>query len=545
MMKKHTSNRIQAPRARAWAWACLVGVSLLLVQRSQAAQKLAEFKFDEGAGATTASTVNDLTGALGVPVDPANNPVVIPGSPGGAAGDNAVQLMGTGFLVVDDSNGPILNMGTNAFTLEAWVNIDPNNVRQYEGVLAYGSSYKLGLNNGELIFTLFGIVDIRSAIMVPLGEWHHLAAVWEPGVGVTLYLDGGSQAGGLEAFVAETRMPRAPLNTMLGVGSEGLANPISAALDRVRIHKALLTASQLDAVAATPKAPWPSTLVAYPFNESAAPFKNAVSPVRDAISYNDYLSAVSKPKFSTDTPSGQPGDFSMEFATGQRIVVPDPNVALSLDQTDSSFTLEAWVKFNTASARSVFFFNNTPGGALSFSVNTDRTVFVTTLGILDRTSSASVPNDGGWHHLAVVHEAGKEFRFYVDGLLRDTRAYTGGVLFTRTATEFYFGSEPTGGLQFVGKLDRFRYTKGILQPQELDFWPVPGLEPAAPALGIETAIKLSWPTIPAGYVLQRTFDVDEPITWTAVTNVPFAESLKYNVLLPTSSQKVFYRLVKP
>ena len=37
----------------------------------------------------------------------------------------------------------------------------------------------------------------------------------------------------------------------------------------------------------------------------------------------------------------------------------------------------------TLSGRQVFFYNNTPGGAVSFSVNNNRTVFVTTLGIAD------------------------------------------------------------------------------------------------------------------------------------------------------------------
>jgi hypothetical protein len=421
------------------------------------------------------------------------------------------------------------------------VKIDPSDTRQYEGIIAYGSAYKMGLSNGQLVFTLFGIVDVLSGLYIPLGEWHHVATVWEPGVGVTFYLDGGAPFA-----IAETRTIRTPLNNILGVGSEGLANPIMAALDRVRVHKAALPVDQLDSIAATPKPVYDSTLVAYNFSETSLPFQNAKQPDRPAISYNNYLEKTTKPSFSTDSPSGLKNDYSLGFAPGQRVVVPDPNTILALDQANPSFTLQAWVKFRPQTiARSVFFYNNAPGGALSFSVTQDRRVFVTTLGIVDQTSTAYIPNDGGWHHIAVVHENAKELRFFVDGLLGATVAYTRGVIFTRTNLVFYFGSEPTGGLQYVGSLDRFRFTKGALAANQLDFWPVPGVEPAPPTLGIETAVKVSWPTIPAGYALQKTTDLNEPRTWLPVTNAPFAENLKFNVFLPITEQKTFYRLIKP
>jgi hypothetical protein len=119
---------------------------------------------------------------------------------------------------------------------------------------------------------------------------------------------------------------------------------------------------------------------------------------------------------------------------------------MQLDPADPSFTLQAWVRFaGMPSARMVFFFSNGPGGAISFSVNTDRTVFVTTLGILDANSAAAVPDDGNWHHIAVVHQNGVELRYYVDGVLAHTREYTSGVIFTRTQDFFTIGAKPPAG----------------------------------------------------------------------------------------------------
>ena len=150
----------------------------------------------------------------------------------------------------------------------------------------------------------------------------------------------------------------------------------------------------------------------------------------------------------------------------------DPDAKVQLDPNDSSFTLQAWVKFSgNPSTRAVFFYNNGPGGALSFSVNTDRTVFVTTLGILDASSEAAIPDDDAWHHIAVVHVNGQELRYYVDGVLGYTRPYTSGVIFTRTQNYFLLGSEPGGGLQYVGSLDRLKFSSGALSADELDYKP--------------------------------------------------------------------------
>jgi hypothetical protein len=521
------------------AAAVLVAAGLATAALNAQPNSLAEFAFDEGTGAVTRSTVSSLTGTLGVPANPNNLPEIITDTPSGAANDRAVQLRGTGFLLVDDSNGPILNVSSEPLTLETWIKWDGTDPDQYSGIMAYGSSYKLGLNNGEIIWTLFGIVDVSTGHYLPADNlWHHVAAVYEPGVGVTVYLDGAP------FFVAETRSMRAFANNLFSIGSEGLGNQVLAALDRVRVHKAALTAEELDSVAATPKAPLGSTLVAYNFNETSMPFQNAKAPARPTVTSDDYNAANSAPVFTTDTPSGRAGDFALDFTSaGRRVIVPDPNMAISLDTGD--FTLQAWVKFGPQTARSVLWFSNGPGGALSFSI-LNRRVFVTTLGILDRDSNALIPDDGGWHHIAVVHETGKEFRFYVDGVLGDTIAYTSGVLIgVRTADLFYIGSEPNGGLPYVGKLDRLKVTRGVVAPAELDYRPIPGVEPGAPELTIQTVVEVSWPSLPAGYVLQSTTTVEDPASWTNVPGTPQASEGSYRFYFPPTAQKTFYRLVKP
>jgi hypothetical protein len=314
----------------------------------------------------------------------------------------------------------------------------------------------------------------------------------------------------------------------------------------VRIHKALLTQDQLDTTAATPKAPLADTLVSYNFDEATMPFQNGTSTARPTARGDEYANLSLAPSFIKDSPTGGDTDYALSFTVaGQRVFVDDStNAVFTLDNGD--FTVQAWVKFGAQpAARSVLFYNNGAGGAISFSV-ANRNVFVTTLGIADTPSTAAIPDDGGWHHIAVEHETGKELRFYVDGILGDTIPYTGGVLIgTRTDTTAYIGSEPTGGLPYVGELDRLKYTRGLIPADQLDFRPVPGVDPAAPTLTIQTVVEVSWPSIPAGYKLQSTTDIANPNSWTFIDATPAGSNGVLKFYAPLSTTKTFYRLVKP
>jgi hypothetical protein len=534
--------------------ASLVLASILAAPQGNAAA-LADFQFNEGPNSvTTTSRVNGLVGSLGQAEVPENEPTVTTDTPSQQAGDKALSLTaqqntdGTfqntgGFLIVDDSTNPVLNsLLTGPFTMEAWIKPAPEDLRSLEGIMGYGSTLKMGLmNNGELVFTLFGIVDIRSGVYVSYGTWQHVAVVWEPGVGVTFYLDGNP------TFVAETRLPGAPGTSFLSVGAEQLANSFIGSMDRVRVHTAALTAEQLDTVAATPKAPLPSTAVAYNFSENAAPFASSATAVRPAISSVPFIAQRSRPQWVTNTPSGATNDYALNFTSGTYVLVPDAPSVIAFNPEDPDFTMEAWVKPEAQpGSKGVIYYYNGPGGAFSFAVTADRKVMVTTLGRLDIGSQATIPNDGNWHHIAAVHEHGQEVRFYVDGVLGDTIAYNMGMLIgERTETEIVIGGEGRGlGNPYRGALDRVRISNEALRVDQLDYLAVPGVTPGAPELAIATVVEVSWPTVPAGYTLQSTMTVEDASSWTAVTNTPLVMEGKYKIYAPTSNQKTYYRLVK-
>jgi hypothetical protein len=527
-----------------WAGVCLAANAMA------ASTPLLDFNFDEGKGTNVTDSTSHLVGRLGAYIDPVNDPVVVTDTPSGAADDKAVSLnfaSGTtdGFLVADDSIGKVL-AGTfnNAFTIETWVKYGSTPVWQwtFEGLGGYGHSWKLDLNGGKMIFTLAGVVDIESGLSVPGdGDWHHVAVVWQPGVGATFYLDGGN-----ETFIPNTDSMRAFSDNYLAIGAESTSgNAIHGMIDRFRIHNAILTLDQLDSVAASPKAPLGTTLVDFEFTESAPPFSSSAAAALMANPSNPYVAALTQPTFITDSPSAMTNDYALSFKAGNSVTVPDPSRALALDPVDPSFTIQVWLKFGTLpnpNQTSVIFYNGGPGGAISFSICTDLHLQVTMLGVLDvKSPNASIPGDGNWHHAAVVHENGKEVRFYVDGGLVDTVAYTGGVIFTRTDTSFTLGSETGGNMPFAGSIDRFKVAKGVLTADQLDSKPVP----VVPGLTIERSVRVTWPTTPSGYILQSSTDLGDTKNWTSITATPLLDSRGYYMVFPSSAVEVFYRLYKP
>jgi hypothetical protein len=316
---------------------------------------LAEFKFDEGSGAVTKSLTNDLTGqSRTVTEQPGRQPHQHHRHP--VRCRRATALCNWPMAPSSSSNdatSPLLATTTSADTRrlgEARQHLD----RHLRGHHGLRRRLQAGLQASELIFTLFGVVDIPSGFVLTSDEWHHVAAVWEPGVGVTFYYDGAS------SFVEETpRRVNPYLNNILNLGAERLGTPITGIIDRLRIHGGVLTADQLDSVAATPKGPLANTLVAYSFNEAAMPYQSSATTPRPTISGADYLSQQLAPLWDTDSPSGGASDRSLNFTTGgMRVVVPDPNTAIRLENGD--FTIQAWVKFGALPARSVLFFNNGP-----------------------------------------------------------------------------------------------------------------------------------------------------------------------------------------
>ncbi|HWQ90703.1 MAG TPA: LamG-like jellyroll fold domain-containing protein, partial [Clostridia bacterium] len=181
----------------------------------------------------------------------------------------------------------------------------------------------------------------------------------------------------------------------------------------------------------------------------------------------------------TNGPTGNPTETALFFDTARRISVPDPGKLITLGEntsgTNGDYTVEAWVRLPLGyepTARMVMLQYENGVPSFSFSINTARTLHTTTFTLNDVNSTAVVPNDGQWHHVAVVHENGVRMLFYIDGVLLSGVPYTRGPG-TRTTPALTIGAAGGGANGFMGSMDRLRFTKGALTPSQFDIASVP------------------------------------------------------------------------
>lgn len=507
----------------------LAALTLMSGIAASAATALVHFGFDEGSGTRTVDSISSLAG---LPGNTANPPTFVADSPSGRAGDSAMKFENGQYLTVEDPDTRIqFDRDNPNFTLQAWVKFDGNPAGRmvffYTG--GPGGAVSFSVNTDRTVFvTTLAIADVRSQAAIPDdGGWHHIAVVHENGKELRFYVDGA--LGDTVEYTGGMHFARTQKLFSIGAEWNG-ALRYTGLVDRLKITSGMLTPEELDAKAAPPVG-----LVDFPFDEGSG------TKINDRI---NGLSGVpgntaNPPTFVTDTPSGQSGDTAISFVSGQYFTVEDPDTRMQFDRNNPNFTLQAWVKVDgNPAGRMVFFYTGGPGGAVSFSVNNDRTVFVTTLAIADVRSAAAIPDDGGWHHIAVVHENGKELRFYVDGVLGDTVEYTGGMHFARTQKFFSIGAEWNGALQYTGMLDRVKITSGILAPEQLDSQKIP---PAGAALTLGRAsvspFGFSMSVNDAGSTVANTNSIvlafnGETVTPTSVTKIGTTTTIAYSVPNP-------------
>jgi hypothetical protein len=256
---------------------------------------------------------------------------------------------------------------------------------------------------------------------------------------------------------------------------------------------------------------------------------------------------TNNPAWTNDTPTRASSDYAVRFtgAAGRKALMVDTNHVITLGPDNSGangdYTLQAWVKlpvgFEPAARMILYSYEGVPG--FVFSINTGRTLHTTTFGLNDVNSSTVVPNDGEWHHVAVVHLNGVSMKFYLDGVLGSEVAYNRG---PGSRTSFTFSVGGTVGNQnniFTGTLDRIRVTKGALDVTQMDY-PI-GVALAANRNG--NTITLSWPTWGGTLVPQSADSISSSGTvWTDVPGTPVTNGTTVSLDVTVGAGSKYYRL---
>ena len=207
------------------------------VRSSLMGNRVSEWKFDEGAGTTTADTVGTNTG-------------ILTGVPSRRSGAECVSGGCLNFDGIDDyvDCGDVSTANWSGLTTEAWVYWTANGMNGYAGVYHKGSGSDLGrflitdngqvlIQNGNGNFNSVGANDILK------NTWTHVLYTYNQTAGQEyIYING--QIKGQKARTGD--IAQNSTNLWIGFGY-GAANNymFPGYIDEVRVYSAALTASAI------------------------------------------------------------------------------------------------------------------------------------------------------------------------------------------------------------------------------------------------------------------------------------------------------------
>jgi hypothetical protein len=203
------------------------------------ADTIALWSFDEETGATTASQGQLAADAsLDGGVHWVSGLACEPGESGGSA----LALDGANHYVEANAD-PSASQSNVARTWEAWVKTSAAGrqvVMTRYRFLGSEQSWWIELNNGVPSITLGSGSSSTNRVAnatVNDGQWHHIAAVWEPGSRLDLYVDGQLANGAIfGSVVSSMDVGSATTTIRIGIGHFGgnLWGPFNGAVDGVR-----------------------------------------------------------------------------------------------------------------------------------------------------------------------------------------------------------------------------------------------------------------------------------------------------------------------
>ncbi|MBK8218935.1 MAG: LamG domain-containing protein [Myxococcales bacterium] len=167
----------------------------------------------------------------------------------GRKGRKALSFVGGDTGARIDLGDPAALKLEGGMTLSAWINV--------RTVASYGRIFAKSASDGDRGWDLFvdvdGSLDFRVASgpndyvftslrTFPLGQWKHVAAVFDPGIAVRLYVDGKVVASTTVGIPAAQRNSTRPAY----IGARADCCTVDGALEDVRIYRRALTATELD-----------------------------------------------------------------------------------------------------------------------------------------------------------------------------------------------------------------------------------------------------------------------------------------------------------
>ncbi|MGD2093813.1 MAG: PASTA domain-containing protein [Phycisphaerales bacterium] len=381
------------------------------------------------------------------------------GDPQWSAGvlDGALDFDGDGDYV-DCGTSAALNSLSDVMTCSSWVNIR-SITTTWMAIVAKGeTAWRLSVN-GDTTGIHFGFTGgdrgwqgANSVTELPLDEWHHIAGVYDSGVGAIIYIDGVAEANNPDLDgVAMNEMP-----FLLGENPESAGRFLDGILDDVRIYECALSVYEILYLASGQMEPDESDV-----NGLVAHY---------ALENNSYDSSdnmfdgviMGNPNF-VEGMAGMAIDLDGD---GDYV---DCGTSEELNSLSEKMTVATWVNIRSITTAWMAIAGKGET-AWRLSINNDTTGihFGFTGGTRGWQSADSVTELplGEWHHVAGVYDNEVGGTIYIDGVAETVNPDLGGT--DTNEMPFLLGENPESAGRFLdGMLDEVMIYNRALSAGEI------------------------------------------------------------------------------
>jgi len=341
----------------------------------------------------------------------------------------------------------VYNLGTSAFTIEAYVYIINNSSNRTIFDRDSGNGFLLMYTSASRIqfyANNIAVINFDATDKYLLNRWAHIAVVRSSNT-FTLYIDGTSVATGTNSVSIPT------LTTVVGIGGRSDGSDVFYGyLSSVRFSTSAVYTSNFTPPTAPP-------------TQSGALLLNMVNgAIFDNAMMND-LETVGNAQISTSVKKYGTGSLAFD-GSGDYLQAPDSPV---FNLGSGNWTIESWIYINSAKNYNGFYGKRQAGqfgltlqidnsGVLSISASITGSSWA-----LAGASLGSGYTTGAWMHVAVTR-SGTTITGWLNGTSTGTQTLTGAI-FPSTGYPAVIGSAfDTGSAQDLnGYMDDFRFTNGF------------------------------------------------------------------------------------
>jgi hypothetical protein len=258
---------------------------------------------------------------------------------------NAIKLDGTNDYIQTNYSGIL---GSAARSVEAWIKTTSTTSSAQKVILDWGSSgtggrFTLNMLQNNSIRLEIGGSGIAGTLAVNNGQWHHVAAVYDPTATntVSLYIDGVLNISGNFTIPVNTI---ASANLKIGQRFDGV-NYFNGSIDEVRVWNVARTATEINANKNVEFCSPQAGLVAYyKFNDGIANGTNTGITTVSDYSGNNYTGTLNGFGMTGTTSNLVPGA-TLNLNTIDTTVTDDNAGTLTANQANAMYQ---WVNCGTA-----------------------------------------------------------------------------------------------------------------------------------------------------------------------------------------------------